>query len=133
MSKDFCVQSATSPYSCQDFSTRNRLSSCGEFTTIQGETGDNKMPNLPLNVQIQKKMPFMFTEPDHSFMWLHEGNMYSVAREKRGNNFYWYMRKMFLKQNYTVYVAPAGKLSAELLDNAAAQIVANASPVKQED
>jgi hypothetical protein len=91
------------------------------------------MMNLPLNVELQQKFDFMFKEPHPlggQFTWLHDGSVYSVVPEKRGNNHYWYMRKMVDGEKHKIYVAPAGKLSVELLDNAAAQIAAAASPVQ---
>jgi hypothetical protein len=91
------------------------------------------MMNLPLNVELQKKFDFMFKEPSPlvgQFTWLHDGGIYSVVPEKRGNNHYWYMRKMVDGEKHKIYVAPAGKLLVELLDNAAAQIAAAASPVQ---
>jgi hypothetical protein len=39
------------------------------------------------------------------------------------------MKKRIDGETHKIYVAPAGKLSVELLDNAAAQIAAAASPV----
>jgi hypothetical protein len=91
------------------------------------------MLNLPLNVELQKKFDFMFKEPHPlmgQFTWLHDGSVYSVVPERRGNNHYWYMRKMVDGEKRKIYVAPAGKLSAELLDNACIQIAAAASPVQ---
>ena len=91
------------------------------------------MANLPLNVELQQKFNFMFKEPSPllgQFTWLHEGVIYPVVPEKRGKNYYWYIRKMIYGTAYGVYVSPAGKLSAELLDNAAAHIAAAASPVQ---
>lgn len=92
------------------------------------------MLNLPLNVEIQKKMDLLFEEPHPpgSFTWMYDEIVYSVSPEWRGNRIYWYMRKMVEGETHKLYVAPAGKLSAELLNNAAAQIAANASPVKQD-
>lgn len=90
------------------------------------------MLNLPLNVEVQKRMDFAFQEPHPpgSFRWLHDGISFPVIPEWRGNRIYWFMRKMINSETYKIYVAPAGKLSAELLNNAAQQIAANASPVK---
>jgi len=91
------------------------------------------MLNLPLNVEIQKKMDFTFEEPrpPFSFNWLYEEVSYPVFPEYRGTKIYWYMRKMIDRETFKIYVAPAGKLSAELLNNAAKQIAVTASPVKQ--
>jgi hypothetical protein len=91
------------------------------------------MMNLPLNVELQQKFDFMFKEPSPllgQFTWLHDSAVYSVVPEKRGNNHYWYMRKMVDGEKHKIYVAPSGKLSVALLDNAAAQIGAAASPVQ---
>lgn len=89
--------------------------------------------NLPINVKLQQQFPFMFTEPSPllgQFSWMAEGVIYPVVPEKRGANYYWYMKKRIDGETHKIYVAPAGKLSVELLDNAAAQIAAAASPVQ---
>jgi hypothetical protein len=48
---------------------------------------------------------------------------FSVVPEKRGNNIYWYMRKSRQGKTVNLYVGPAGSLSAELLDNAAKNVL----------
>lgn len=91
------------------------------------------MMNLPLNVELQQKFKFMFQEPSPlagGFTWMHDNVVYPVFPEKRKQNYYWYMRKGVGGETHKIYVAPAGKLSVELLDNAAAQIAAAASPVQ---
>lgn len=91
------------------------------------------MMNLPLNVKLQQTFSFMFKEPSPlvgQFTWLHEGVIYPVVPEKRGANYYWYMRKRIEGETHKIYVAPAGKLSVQLLDNACIQIAAAASPVQ---
>jgi len=88
---------------------------------------------IPLNVELQRKADFIFNEPDAQaggFAWMHGKSTYRVWPELRGKNYYWYMRKMIDGERFNIYVAPAGRLSAELLNNAAAQIAATASPVK---
>lgn len=68
-----------------------------------------------------------FTEPNPpaSFKWVTEaGKLYSVRPEARGKGVYWYMRKTVNGRLFNLYVAPAGLLSAELLNNAAAHIEA---------
>ena len=93
------------------------------------------MLNVPLNVELQKKMDFTFQEPypPQSFTWLCGDVLYPVYPEPRGKRVYWYMQKMVSGKYHRVYVAPAGKLTAELLNNAAAQVEANASPVKPKE
>jgi hypothetical protein len=89
--------------------------------------------NLPINVKLQQQFAFMFTEPSPllgQFTWMAKGIIYPVIPEKRGANYYWYMKKRIDGETHKIYVAPAGKLSVELLDNAAAQIAAAASPVQ---
>lgn len=90
------------------------------------------MLNVPINVELQKVADFIFQEPNppKAFYWLHNGANYAVRPEKRGQNIYWYMRKMVRGEKSNIYVAPQGKLTAVLLNNAAEQIAANASPVK---
>ena len=90
------------------------------------------MLTVPINVELQKVADFIFQEPSppRAFYWLFGGVQYSVRPEPRGQGVYWYMRKMVDRQKHNIYVAPEGKLTAELLNNAARQIAAHASPVK---
>ena len=70
------------------------------------------------------KEPF----PPRTFRWI--GDDYfacSVVPETRGNNIYWYMRKSRAGKTVNLYVGPVGSLSAELLDNAAANVKAKLS------
>lgn len=87
---------------------------------------------IPINAEVQKMADFIFEEPTppKAFYWMWQGQSYSVRPEKRSGNTYWYMRKMIQGETQNIYVAPAGKLTAELLNNAARQIAAAASPVK---
>ena len=86
------------------------------------------MLSVPLNVELQKRMNFTFQEPypPQSFSWLHDGVLYPVYPETRGKRgrVYWYIQKMVSGKYHRIYVAPAGKLTAELLDNAASQVEA---------
>ena len=47
---------------------------------------------------------------------------YSVRPEKKGTRVYWHMRRMVNGRLFNLYVAPSGKLSEELLQNAASHI-----------
>ena len=90
------------------------------------------MSLFALNVELQKKMDFTFEEPlpPRAFKWLYGGNVYPVRPERRGENIYWYMVKMVDRVQHRIYLAPAGKLEPDILNNAALQIEAAASPVQ---
>jgi len=66
------------------------------------------------------------------FKWVYGKYAFPVQAEVRGNNYYWYMRKMVGGQIHIVYLSPMGKLESGLLDNAARYILELAStPDKQ--
>lgn len=73
---------------------------------------------------------FKEPNPPEPFRWPVMVNnrfrLYSVRPESRGNKLYWYMRKQIDGTNYTLYLGPTGKLSVELLNNAALQLEASA-------
>ena len=72
----------------------------------------------------QQMRLFQFIEPapNQSFRWgisdEKETFTCSVVPEKRGSKTYWYVRKSAGGKTVNIYVAPAGKLSEELLDTA---------------
>ena len=86
---------------------------------------------------IQKRL-FQFHEPlpNQSFRWevLFDDGVYfcSVVPEKRGNKTYWYMRKVCDGKTYNLYVAPQGKLTEELLDNAVKTIRSQATSTQEQ-
>lgn len=65
-------------------------------------------------------LPNNFNEPDppSPFRYLRNGSSYSVRPERRGNNLYWFMRKMQAGKTAVVYLGPVGSLTRDLLDNA---------------
>lgn len=71
---------------------------------------------------------FQFQEPSppKRFRWSVEDESStftcSAVPEKRGRNTYWYVRKSIDGKTVNIYVAPAGKLSEQLLDNAVINI-----------
>lgn len=69
-------------------------------------------------------LPTQFYEPDPPapFKYLANGDTYSIRPERRGANSYWFLRKMRGGKSATLYLAPAGSLSRDLLDNAVTQI-----------
>ena len=79
------------------------------------------VPNQQLQ---QPTLPGYFAEPSppSPFRWICNGVLYSVRPETRGQRVYWYMKKRVNGRQHNVYLGPAGKLSAELLNNAVAQI-----------
>ena len=72
------------------------------------------------------KSKFSEPNPPRPFRWPVNDRWYSIRPERRGNGTYWYMRKRINGKNHNLYLGPLGKLSAELLDNAAAQLEASA-------
>ena len=77
-------------------------------------------------------VPFKEPSPSTSFRYT-SSNLFtsSIVPEKRGNNIYWYMRKSCRGKTINLYVAPAGKLSKELLENASANTELKLSPNTQ--
>lgn len=72
---------------------------------------------LPLNgrfVEPSPPIPFKFEAESRE--------RYPVRPERKGERVYWHMRRMINGRLFNVYLAPYGKLSHELLQNAAAQI-----------
>lgn len=73
---------------------------------------------------------FQFKEPPEPvrFRWpvqFDDGTLTcSVVPEKKGKKTYWYMRKSVGGRTINKYLAPAGKLTEELLDNAVKNIKA---------
>lgn len=61
-----------------------------------------------------------FREPDppEPFRYLKDGDAFSIRPEKRGENTYWFMRKMRAGKTAVVYLGPVGSLTHEHLDNA---------------
>lgn len=68
--------------------------------------------------------PKDFVEPDPPvpFKFLTNGDSYSVRPEPRGQRVYWFLRKMRGGKSSTVYLAPYGYLTRELLNNAITRI-----------
>lgn len=65
---------------------------------------------------------FVEPTPPTPFKYLTNGDAYPVRPEPRGQRVYWFMRKMRNGQSATIYLAPHGLLSKELIDNAVIQI-----------
>lgn len=70
---------------------------------------------------------FYEPEPGVSFQWIYDNRIFPIRSEIRGENHYWYMRKMIALRPYTVYLAPHGKLEPDILDNAARHVLYLAS------
>ena len=87
---------------------------------------------VPINVELQKMADFIFEEPlpPKGFYWMYGGVSYSVRPELRSGSVYWYMRKMVNGRKFNLYISGQGQLTAELLNKAASEIAAAASPVK---
>lgn len=88
-----------------------------------------KIPRENLARLLDETFGEQFVEPDPPVKFqYHAGNglVLNVHPEPRGKRLYWFCNKQYLGQKFRLYVAPAGKLSIELLENLAAHIVGEA-------
>lgn len=65
---------------------------------------------------------FYEPSPPTPFRWLKDGTLYPIRPETRGNNTYWYLRKMYNGKALSVYLGGEGQLEPALLDNAVVQV-----------
>jgi len=72
---------------------------------------------------------FIEPVPPQPFKFLHDGKLYPVRTERRGDNLYWYMSKMVNGRTYRIYLGGLSQLDAELVENAVKQIEYQANGV----
>jgi hypothetical protein len=98
----------------------------------QAEPLAARLPKHQLDKLIAETFGDQFTEPDPPAKISYQaanGLVLNVHPERRGNNLYWFCNKQHRGTKHRLYIAPAGKLSKELLENAAIQIEANSVTV----
>lgn len=76
-----------------------------------------------------------FQEPDPPAAIRYEalnGMMLTVRPELRGSRYYWFVNKQHNGRKHRLYIAPAGQLSRELIENAAIHIAGTVGVVSHE-